>query len=162
MTGRRLFLPALLLASTASFCSASEKPVVCVSVASEQETLKTSLAGFEKAAIKQVTSGKKYVGASASKAEHCDYALSLTVTEERPNEVGVVVRTSNDPLLQEQAERPYIRFNVAYVLKRNSPADVLKEGAAFKREDSYPDPSARLSAVEDAVDNSLKGIKDKP
>jgi hypothetical protein len=160
MPGRQWFLPVVLLAST-TFCAAKGKPVVCVSVDTEQETLKSALSGFEKAAIKQASS-KKYLAVSASKAERCDYTLSLIVTEERPNEVGVVVRTSNDPLLQEQAERPYIRFNVAYVLKRNSPADVLKEGAGFKREDSYPDPSARLSAVEDAVDNSLKGIKDKP
>jgi len=160
MTGRQWFLPVLLLAST-TFCAAKDKTVVCVSVDTEQETLKSALSGFEKAAIKQASS-KKYLAVSVSKAERCDYTLSLTVTEERPNEVGVVVRTSNDPLLQERAERPYIRFNVAYVLKRNSPADVLKEGAAFKREDSYPDPSARLSAIEDAVDNSLKGIKDKP
>ena len=161
MTGRKLFLPVVLLAFTTA-CFAKDKQVVCVSVDSEQDTLKSSLAGFEKAAIRQVTSGKKYVGASASKAEHCDYALSLTVTEERPYEVGMVVRTSNDPLLQEQAERPYIRFDVAYTLKRSGPGDVLKTGSGFKREDAYPDPNARLSAVEDAVDNSLKAIKGKP
>jgi hypothetical protein len=152
----------MFLASTAAFCAAKDKPVVCVSVDSEQQTLKSSLASFEKAAIKQVTGGKRYAGASASKTERCDYKLSLTVTEERPYEVGVVMRTSNDPVLQEQAERPYIKFNVAYVLKGNTPADLLKEGTGFRREDAYPDPNARLSAIEDAVVDSLKAIKNTP
>ena len=162
MTRRQLFLPIVFLASTAIFCAAKEKPVVCVSVDSEQETLKSSLVGFEKAAIKQVSHGKRYLGASAKNTESCDYALSLTVTEERPYEVGVVMRTSNDPLLQEQSERPYIRFNVAYELKRKDPARMLKEGTGFRREDTYPDPNARLSAIEDAVDKSLKVLKGQP
>jgi hypothetical protein len=161
MPHRRLFLPVLLLSFTA-LCAAKEKTTVCVSVSSEQDTLKSSLASFEKAAVKQVTSGKRFVGASAGTRDQCDYTLSLTVTEERPYEAGVVMRTANDPLLREQAERPYIRFNVSYVLKRNAPADVLKEGSGFRREDSYPDPSARLSAIEDAVDNSMKVIKSNP
>jgi hypothetical protein len=160
MTGRQLLLPVLLLAST-TFCAAKDKPIVCVSVDTEQETLKSALSGFEKAAIKQASS-KKYLAVSASKAERCDYTLSLTVTEQRPYEVGVLMRTSNDPLLQEQAERPYIRFDVAYVLKRNAPADVVKEGTGFRREEAYPDTNARLSAIEDAVDSSLKAIKEKP
>jgi hypothetical protein len=160
MSHRRLF-PLVLLLSFTAFCSAKDKPTVCVSVSSEQDTLKASLSGFEKAAVKQVN-GKHYVGASADKTDRCDYRLSLTVNEERPYEAGVVMRTSNDPLLQQQAERPYIRFNVSYVLKRNAPADVLKEGSGFRREDSYPDPSARLSAIEDAVDNSMKAIKSNP
>lgn len=161
MAGRQLFLPVVLLAfTTVSF--AKDKQVVCVDVVSGQDTLKSSLGGFEKAAIKQVTSSKQYVGASSKQTDVCDYTLSLTVTEQRPYEVGVVMRTSNDPLLREQAERPYIRFDVAYVLKRNAPADVLKKGSGFRREDTYPDSNARLSAIEEAVDNSLKVLKNNP
>ena len=58
MTGRQLFLPIVFLASTASFCAAKEKPTVCVSVDSEQETLKPSLDSFEKTAIKQVRNSR--------------------------------------------------------------------------------------------------------
>ena len=161
MAGRQLFLPVVLLAFTTA-CFAKDKQVVCISVDSEQDTLKSSLAGFEKAAIRQVGSSKQYAGAAAKKTDVCDYSLSLTVTEQRPYEVGVVARTSNDPLLQEQAERPYIRFDVTYVLKRNASADVLKQGSGFRREDAYPDPNARLSAIEEAVDNSMKVLKNKP
>jgi hypothetical protein len=149
-----------ILLLTASFCFAKDKQIVCVSADAKQETLASSLASFEKTAIKQVSSRKQFAGAKA--AEHCDYRLSLTIDEQRPLEVGVVARTADDPLLREQAERPYIKFLVSYKIESSASDRIVAEGSAFRREDSYPDPSARMSAIEAAVDESLKKIPATP
>ena len=133
-----------------------DKQIVCVSADAKQDTLASSLPSFERAAIKQVDSKKQFTGAAGS-SERCDYHLLLTIDEQRPLEVGGVVRTSNDPLLREQSERPYIRFDVAYELQRDG--SKVKQGSTFRREEAYPDPNARLSAIEAAVDDSLKKLK---
>jgi hypothetical protein len=161
MRSSRLFLPCLFLLSSAILCSAKDKPTVCVSADAKQETLASSLASFEKAAIKQVNASKQFAGA-ASTGQNCGYRLSLTLDEQRPNEVGAVVRTSNDPLLREQAERPYIKFQVSYKIESAASDRVVAAGSAFRREDSYPDPSARMSAIEAAVDEGLKKLPAMP
>jgi hypothetical protein len=161
MRSFRLLPPVLFLLFTAAFCSAKDKSTVCVSADSEQKSLSSALAGFEKTAIKQVNSRKKFAGAART-AEHCDYRLSLTIDEQRPYEAGVVVRTSDDPLLREKAERPDIKFQVTYKVEEAASNRVAAEGSAFRREDSYPDPSARSSAIEAAVDEALKKLPSTP
>ena len=160
MRGSRIYLPLFLLLITAALASAKDKSTVCVSADSEQKSLTSALPSFEKAAIKQVSSRKQFAGAKT--AEHCDYHLSLTIDEQRPAEAGVVARTANDPLLREQAERPYIKFLVNYKIESSASDRVVAEGSAFRREDSYPDPSARMSAIEAAVDESLKKLPTAP
>ena len=157
MNSHRCLASFLLL--SASFCFAKDKPVVCVSAEAKQDTLASSLTGFEKTAIKQVNASKKFAGA-ADNNDRCDYRLLLTINEERPYEVGVVGRTSNDPLLRDQSEKPYIRFDVAYELQRDG--SNVNKGLTFRREEAYPDPNARLSAIEAAVDESLKKLQKNP
>jgi|SRR5947209_9919773 len=161
MRSFRLYLPLLMLLFTAAISSAKDKSTVCVSADSEQKTLASSLTSFEKTAIKQVNSRKRFAGA-ANAAEHCDYRLSLTIDEQRPLEAGMVVRSADDPLLKEQAERPYIKFLVSYKIEAAASDRVVAEGSAFRREDSYPDPSARMSAIEAAVDEGLKKLPATP
>jgi hypothetical protein len=161
MRSSRVYLPLCVLLFTAALSSAKDKSTVCVSADSEQKSLTSAMPGFEKAAIKQVSSRKQFAGATKA-AEHCDYRLSLTIDEQRPLEAGVVGRTADDPLLREQAERPYIKFLVSYRIESAASDRVVAEGSAFRREDSYPDPSARMSAIEAAVDEGLKKLPATP
>src|SRR3982751_763172 len=138
MRSSRLYLPLYVLLFTAVLSSAKDKSTVCVNADSEQKSLTSALPSFEKAAIKQVSSRKQFAGATKA-AEHCDYRLSLTIDEQRPLEAGMVARSSDDSLLKEQAERPYIKFQVSYKIESASDR-VVAEGSAFRREDSYPDP----------------------
>jgi hypothetical protein len=160
MRSSRLYLPFCVLLFTTALASAKDKSTVCVSADSEQKSLASALPSFEKAAIKQVSARKQFAGAKT--ADHCDYRLSLSIDEQRPVEAGVVARTANDPLLREQAERPYIKFQVSYKIESAASDRVVAEGSAFRREDSYPDPSARMSAIEAAVDEGLKKLPATP
>jgi hypothetical protein len=160
MRSSLVYLALCVLLFTAALASAKDKSTICVSADSEQKSLASALPSFEKAAIKQVSSRKQFAGAKMS--DHCDYRLSLTIDEQRPAEAGVVARTANDPLLREQAEQPYIKFLVNYKIESSASDGVVAEGSAFRREDSYPDPSARMSAIEAAVDESLKKLPATP
>lgn len=157
MRSFRLFPLILITLFAAVLASAKDKPTICVSADSEQKSLSSALPSFEKTAVHQVNSRKQFAGA-AKTAEHCDYRLSLSIDEQRPPEVGLVVRTADDPLLREQAERPYIKFLVSYRIEASLSDRAVAEGSAFRREDSYPDPSARAAAIEAAVDEALKKL----